>query len=347
MIKPKEHISIPGIEPEVYRIGYGTYHLLDKLNASQALDSFGEAFDSGINLFDTSDNYGTELVLGRAVSLGILPRDEVVIATKTGLGTTVTEQKSWNEQKRRANTEPTRIKNQVENSLRVLGTDVGIIDIYQLHVRDDNVEHIAHAEVMAELIDKQKIKAWGVSNYSNQELQELIEVCDNNKLPRPVTSQPFHNLLDSSSENKIDLAANLGIITLAHSPLLKGVLTDKRSKQLINAFNNITEEGSEKDKLIVEEISPTTEKLSKLIQEVRDSGTNLARVAIAWTLRNPNVISLTAATNDQYLKDAIEALYLDFSPEIEAKIDDLRSDSEALDYFQKVTHGLIRQIRQY
>src|SRR5690606_27111240 len=120
--------DIAGIDVPAFRIGYGTYHLLDKMNASEAIDSFGEAYQSGINLYDTSDNYGTELAIGRAVSAGVLPRDRVIIATKTGLGTTLREQTSWNEAGRRYNTDPDRIRRQVDNSLRVLGDDVGVID---------------------------------------------------------------------------------------------------------------------------------------------------------------------------------------------------------------------------
>ncbi len=39
-----------------------------------------QAFDLGVNLFDTAAVYGTEAVLGKA--LRTMPRDQVVVATK-------------------------------------------------------------------------------------------------------------------------------------------------------------------------------------------------------------------------------------------------------------------------
>lgn len=341
--------SIPGIEPPVFRIGFGTYHLLDKVNASQAIDSFGAAFEAGVNLFDTSDNYGTELAIGRAVSAGVLPRDQVIITTKTGLGTTAFEQGEWTSSGRRQNTDPDRIRRQVDSSLLIFGDDVGPIDIYQLHVRDTEVEHAQHAEVMAELIDAGKIRAWGVSNYSNEDLTALLRACDEHGLPRPVTSQPFHNILDADSPSQTQLAKEEGLVVLAHSPLLKGVLAYSRLRLIMKVLHDAYRGDDEQSKAIALQVIPVGMHLEQLTWMAGKRDQTLATVALAWVLQDPNVVALTTPTNKQYLEEATAALDLDIDTDWEIKrdIEGLRSDTEALEQFQGVAHNLVRQIRRY
>jgi aryl-alcohol dehydrogenase-like predicted oxidoreductase len=76
-----------------------------------------EAVDLGINFIDTATNYGTEGVVGKA--LKTIPRDKVVIATKTQIrGGAGAEQVIAN------------IDN-IDNSLRLMGTDY--VDVFNLH----------------------------------------------------------------------------------------------------------------------------------------------------------------------------------------------------------------------
>lgn len=341
------HLVIPGIWPEVLRVGYGTYHLGDKLNAPDAIDSLAGAFQAGVNLFDTSDNYGTELVIGRAVSGGYLPREEVIIATKTGLATTLVEQKVWNSEYRPYNTDPARIRKQVDRSLMVLGDEVGYIDLYQLHVYDPHVEPVAHAELMAELMEAGKIKAWGVSNYSIQELSGLLHACDSHGLPRPSTTQPFYNLLASDTEDAAQFAAEQGLIVLAHSPLVKGVLTDKRLPELSKIIDRAIETTPEENRHLADGAKSALDKLVGLSKLSKLYRTSLAKVAIGWTLQDPNVVSLAAVTTPDYLEDACQALTEDIDPEILASIEALRADKEALQVFLNISHSVIRNIRKY
>jgi len=341
------NLQIGDLQPEVSCIGFGTYHLGDKLNASDALDAFGAAHQAGIVLFDTSDNYGTELVIGRAVSAGVLPRDEVIIATKTGLGTTMGEQKAWTAAERRQNTDPDRVRKQVDNSLRVLGDDVGPIDIYQLHVHDPLVPPEAHAELMTELIEAGKIRSWGVSNYSIDELGELLEACDSCGLVRPVTSQPFYNMLSLDGQANVDFARDEGLVVLGHSPLVKSALTDARLTQLLGFIEERNREGNHEEKEAIDIMRPTMERMQAIAEVAAEHGRPLAQLAIAWTLREPGVITLTTPTNPSYLEDALAATRWHLDPELLAQIDEMRADTESLNVFRGVVHNLVRDFRGY
>jgi aryl-alcohol dehydrogenase-like predicted oxidoreductase len=94
------------------RLGLGTGK-----SEAEAIALVHQAFDLGVNLFDTAAVYGTEAVLGRA--LRSVPRDRVVIATKAWVPHTG------------GRSAAERAVASLDNSLRELGTDY--VDVFQLH----------------------------------------------------------------------------------------------------------------------------------------------------------------------------------------------------------------------
>src|SRR5712691_5574645 len=102
---------------------FGTF--VDEQDSRTVVDA---ALDEGISFFDTADIYGggrSEEFLGRALGRC---RDDVVIATKVGLGDGTTLPKG---------SSASSIQAGVEGSLRRLGTDR--LDLFQLHAPDLNV----------------------------------------------------------------------------------------------------------------------------------------------------------------------------------------------------------------
>ena len=291
-----------GIKASV--IGYGTYHLGDKLDEFSALLSMGHAFDRGVTLFDTSDNYGTEGLIGIAVREGYLPRDEVVIATKTGLGTSYAHQVALRRAKRKGDTSPNRIRQQVDKSLAVLGKDVGVIDLYQLHTYDDTVPPAEQAAVMQELIDAGKIRSWGVSNYPIPALTRLIDACDAEGVVHPVTTQPFLNVVSGAGEVGFN-AATKGMTVLAHSPLLKGMLTGSAVDKMTAHVRAEAADISDEERAGYDAFKKGLEALTELRNYAQMRGLTLAQFAISWAANRPNTVVLTACTNEQYLDDAI------------------------------------------
>jgi len=319
-------LSDSGIEASV--MGYGTYHLLDKMDPKDAVDSMGRAYEAGIILFDTSDNYlGPELVIGRAVRDGVLPRDDVVIATKTGIPASYYDAV----ERRDGGTSPERIKRQVEKSLWALGDEVGVIDLYQLHVPDDTVEPAAHAETMAELIEAGKIRSYGVSNYSAQQLTSLLEACNSRGLPRPVSIQNIHTILtDYGDEPALELARQQGLTVLAHSPLLKGGLTE-------GGVSFLSEIVAEKEKQFHETPSEDAQNelavwqhdlnaLKDISEYVQSRGLTLAEFALGWLASQEATVVVTAVTKPEYVSAAVTAARAEFSEADETFVQSLRDD---------------------
>src|SRR5271169_2614532 len=94
------------------RLGLGTGK-----SEAEAVALVHQAFDLGVNLFDTAAVYGTEAVLGKA--LRSLPRDQVVVATKAWLPRSA------------GRSAAERAVASLDNSLKLLGIDC--VDIFELH----------------------------------------------------------------------------------------------------------------------------------------------------------------------------------------------------------------------
>jgi diketogulonate reductase-like aldo/keto reductase len=129
-----EHIKITGLPFDASRIGLGTWAIGGWLwggtEESDAIKTIHTALDNGINLIDTAPVYGfgrSEELVGKALQGG--RRADAIIATKVGL--------DWGSGKILRNSIPARLRQELEDSLRRLKTDV--IDIYQVHWPDASV----------------------------------------------------------------------------------------------------------------------------------------------------------------------------------------------------------------
>ena len=125
----------PGDMLEISRIGLGTWAIGGWMwggtDEADAIRTIHEAVDRGVTLIDTAPAYGfgrSEEIVGKALAEGGR-RKRVLIATKVGL--------DWRDGQPFRNASKTRIRKEIEDSLRRLRTDV--IDIYQVHWPDPNV----------------------------------------------------------------------------------------------------------------------------------------------------------------------------------------------------------------
>lgn len=153
-----------GLEVSVAGLGCGGFSRLGLgtgKSEAEAVALVRQALDLGINLLDTAAVYGTESVVGRAITS--VPRDSVVIATKAWIPRS--EGRSAAE----------RAVASLDNSLRQLGTDY--VDIFQLHgvsprTYDRAVEIIAPA--LAREREKGKIRHLGVTETGSSDPEHAM-----------------------------------------------------------------------------------------------------------------------------------------------------------------------------
>jgi aryl-alcohol dehydrogenase-like predicted oxidoreductase len=108
-----------GLRVSVAGLGTGGFSRLGLKSGKtedEAARLIHEAVGLGANFIDTATSYGTEGVVGRA--LKTIPRDSVVIATKTQF-----RGKEWRT--------PAQVVASLDDSLRLMGTDY--IDVFNLH----------------------------------------------------------------------------------------------------------------------------------------------------------------------------------------------------------------------
>jgi aryl-alcohol dehydrogenase-like predicted oxidoreductase len=197
---------------------FGTWQLSPRfwgeLPEDELTAAMRRAFDLGINFYDTADAYGdglAERVLGKA--LAPLPRDQVVVATKV-------YHHFYPDGRRHPDLSRDYIIAECEDSLRRLGMDY--IDLYQCHAWDPLAPLEETTEALEELKAQGKIRCYGVSNFSVEQLRYARAAGDY------ATLQPPYDLLDKQGESDLLPYCRMEKIgVLVYSPLHRGLLTGK------------------------------------------------------------------------------------------------------------------------
>ena len=203
---------------EVSPICFGTWQLSPRFWGEQSkadvLAAMSTALDAGINFFDTADAYGdgyAETVLGEF--LAGKPRESVVICTKVF--------NHFNpDGSRYPDLTSAHIRQRCELQLQRMGLET--IDLYLIHLPDPLTPLGAIAETMDDLKGQGKIRSFGVSNHTLEQLaaQRHFGAYD--------AIQPCYSLVDTKIESDLIpycQAQNVGV--MIYSPMHKGLLTGK------------------------------------------------------------------------------------------------------------------------
>jgi aryl-alcohol dehydrogenase-like predicted oxidoreductase len=215
-----ELIEIPGVDTKASRIALGTWAIGGWMwggsDDAEAVRTIHAALDQGINLIDTAPVYGfghAEELVGKALADG--RRQQVLIATKVGL--------AWRDGKVYRDSSPTRLRRELEDSLRRLRTDV--IDVYQVHWPDESVQFETTAEVLESFRHEGKVRAVGVSNFNPAQMDRFKSATSLQ------TVQPPHNLFERQIERDVfPYSEHAGLVVLAYGALCRGLLTGRISE---------------------------------------------------------------------------------------------------------------------
>jgi aryl-alcohol dehydrogenase-like predicted oxidoreductase len=194
---------------------------------NEAIEIVRAAVDIGINFIDTANIYeGYTRVVGSAGGIGeaILGRalkenrNQVVLATKVGMkvGSGKDDQGLGR----------THILREIDRSLKKLASDT--IDIYYMHKPDPDTPLDESISTFRDLIKDGKIRAWGISNFSADEVRILLDLCDSGGYPRPIIVQPAYSLLNRQAEESLlPLCEREGLCAVPYQVLQGGLLTGK------------------------------------------------------------------------------------------------------------------------
>jgi aryl-alcohol dehydrogenase-like predicted oxidoreductase len=241
---------------------------------NESIAAIRAALDAGMNWIDTAAVYGlghSEEVVARAME-GVSPRP--YIFTKCA--------RNWDEKgnivkllKRDA------IRQECEASLRRLKVDV--IDLYQIHWPEPDEDVEEGWEELVRLKEAGKVRAIGVSNFGVVHLERI------HALGVPASLQPPYSLVSPEVErDALPYCALHNIGVLVYSPMRNGLLSGSMTKERVAAF---PEDDFRKRSPHFQE--PSLSRNLALAEKLREIGKRHGRttgeVAIAWTLRRPEV----------------------------------------------------------
>lgn len=199
---------------DVSPLAWGMWRLAeDGRTAADAATLVHAALDAGITFLDTADIYGfdgnsgfgdAEALLGEVLAAEPALRDRMVLATKGGILPPLPYDQSADY-----------LRTAIDDSLRRLKIDV--IDLWQIH-RPDILAHPQEtARVLDDAVASGKVKALGVSNFTQAQTAALQHFLGN----KLATTQPEISPLriDCFENGELDQAMMLGLTPMAWSPL--------------------------------------------------------------------------------------------------------------------------------
>ncbi len=238
------------------------------------------AVDRGVNFFDTSDTYGDGRSERFLRDLLKSTNDEIFVTTKLG-------------RRIRGTSYPRGYKHEpmeefVDRSLRNLGTES--IDLLQLHCPPIEVlQEEGTFPLLDRLIDKGKIKHYGVSVYH---LSEAVEALKN---PRVKSIQFVFNIFrQQPADWFLKQAREAGVALIARGPLASGLLSGDFSRETVfpeNDHRTYNRDGSAFD------IGDTFAGVSYEagldavgeLRKILPKGSTLSQLAIKWILMHDEI----------------------------------------------------------
>lgn len=131
--------------------GIGTF----LLTPDQAESAVLEALKDGYRLIDTANAYVNEKAVGRAMKKSGLAREDIFLETKIWPSFYMQE-------------------DAVEKTLERLDTDY--IDLLLIHQPSEN--YVAGYRLMEKAYKEGKVKAIGLSNFTKEQIQEILAICE-------------------------------------------------------------------------------------------------------------------------------------------------------------------------
>ena len=279
------------------------------------------AFDNGITHFDLANNYGPPPGSAEEAFVEILKtdfagyRDELVISSKAGY-------LMWPGPYGEMGSRKYLIAS-CDQSLKRMGLEY--VDIFYSHRFDPETPLEETMGALDHIVRSGRAQYVGISSYNTQRTREAVAIL--NDLGTPcLIHQPSYNILSRWVERDglLDALDELGVGSIAFTPLAQGLLTNKYLKGVPEG-SRATQGKSLLPHHLSDEVIDRLQALN-VIAEAR--GQTLAQMALAWVLRGGRVTTaLIGASKVSQIEDCVGAVAnMEFSDDELAAI-----DAQALD----------------
>jgi aryl-alcohol dehydrogenase-like predicted oxidoreductase len=310
----QRHVGSTGLK--VSRLGLGTMTWGRDTDEHEARDQLVAFVEAGGTLLDTAAGYAngdSERVIGSLLG-DVVPRDEIVLATKAGIGRLRGE--------RETSASRGYLLQTLDASLKRLGVDH--VDLWQVHTWVDDAPLEETLSALDHAVTSGRASYVGISNYNGW--QSAQAATWQRAVPGRATiasNQVEYSLLARAVEAEtIPAAQALGIGILPWSPLGRGVLTGKyRTGTPADSRAASTHFASFVGRHM-------TERAHRIVEAVVRAGEGLAwsplEVALAWVRDRPGVTApIVGARTAEQLKAALSVEECELPAEIVAALDDV------------------------
>ena len=260
------------------------------------------AFDCGITHFDLANNYGpppgsAEEAFGAILRTDFAGyRDELIISSKAGYDMWPGPYGQWGSRKY--------LIASCDQSLKRMGLDY--VDIFYSHRFDPETPLEETMMALDHIVRSGRALYVGISSYNTKRTREAAAILK--KLGTPcLIHQPSYSMLNRwvEEDGLLDTLDDLGIGSIAFSPLAQGMLTNKYLKDIPEG-SRATQGKSLQDQFLSDENLATIRALNAIAER---RGQTLAQMALAWVLRGGRVTTaLIGASRAAQVIDCVGAL---------------------------------------
>ncbi|CAF9914602.1 hypothetical protein IMSHALPRED_001957 [Imshaugia aleurites] len=284
--------------PQVTALGYGAMGLSAFYGKPESDEDrfrlLDKAYDMGETFWDSADIYSdSEDLIGKWFER-TGKRDDIFLATKFA--------NVIKDGERMVRSDPEYVREACEKSLKRLG--ISSIDLYYCHRLDRKTPVEKTVEAMAQLKKEGKIKYLGLSEVSAASLRRAHAVHPISAVQ--VEYSPFTTDIESPDIALLKTCRELGVATIAYSPLGRGMLTgaykspaDFEEGDFRSRAPRFSEENFPKNLKLVDEINEIAKK----------KGCTSGQITLAWLLaQGPDVIPIPGTKKIKYLEENLAAL---------------------------------------
>ena len=284
----------------VSRLGLGTMTWGRDTDEHEAAEQLRFYLDAGGNFIDTAAVYGNgdaERVLGGFLGV-MVPRDQIIIATKAGI--------SFKSGERVVDNSRTSLIADLDRSLSHLRTEY--VDLWQIHTWDEKTPLEEVLSALDYAVSTGRARHVGISNFAGWQLARAVTLQNPIFGKAPIIStQNEYSLLNRRIEREILPASrDLEVGVLAWSPLGRGVLTGKYRSGLPSDSRGASPHFSS---FIEPYLDERSRKIVEAVMVASDGlGLSPLEVSLAWVRDCPGVTSaIIGARTGAQLRGALSA----------------------------------------
>jgi len=285
----------------------GFWKIMGGLGQESVTALVKQAFDTGVNFFDTANVYSlgvAETLAGAAIkSLG-LPRDEIVVATKAFGNMSETKINAGGQSRYH-------LMNELDASLKRLQLDH--IDLYQLHGYDPVTPLDEVLSTLNDIVRSGKVRHIGLCNMAAWQIMKGLAISERNRWARFESVQAYYTVAGRDLEREvIPLIQDQQLGLMVWSPLAGGLLSGKFSP---DGTGPAGARRASFDFPVVDK--PRAFRVVDAMRPIAERhNVSVAQVALAWLLSRPQVSTvIVGAKTPEQLADNLAANALTLTAE--------------------------------